>query len=203
MKGTTGRGAGRKNVSAPVFLASCSPRRGGNSDFAVSLMQRSMKVPCRAWRIADEGVRPCVSCGMCLSRPGTCSLDAPGDGAKALFDGMCAAPVSVLACPVYFYHVPAQAKAWIDRAQRFWTCGEKPGRGRVLTAVLFGARLRGEKLFEGAERTFRYMALALGMTWSEPLRLYGLDGPWDLENSAEACARIVSFAEALAAGSAS
>lgn len=185
-------------MTAPVFLVSCSPRRGGNSDFAVSLMQRSMKVPCMTRRIADEGVRPCVSCGQCLARPGTCSLDTPGDGAKALFDGMCAAPVSVLVCPVYFYHVPAQAKAWIDRAQRFWACRDKPGQGRVVTAVLFGARLRGEKLFEGAERTFRYMALALGLTWTEPLRLYGLDGPRDLENSAEACARIASFAETLA-----
>ena len=184
-------------MTAPVFLASCSPRRGGNSDFAASLMLRSMGISCRTWRIADEGVRPCISCGLCASRPGTCSLDEPGDGARNLFEAMCGAPASVIISPVYFYHVPAQAKALIDRAQRFWSCEEKPGRGREMTAVLFGARLRGEKLFEGAERTLRYMALALGLTWTEPLRLYGLEHPGDLASNKEACARIEAFAEAL------
>lgn len=185
-------------MTAPVFLASCSPRRGGNSDAAVALLEQSLGVPCRTWRIADEGVRPCISCGYCDAHPGQCTLDAPGDGARKLFDAMFAAPISVIVSPVYFYHVPAQAKAWIDRAQCFWTCGEKPGRGKAVTAVLFGARLRGDKLFEGAERTFRYMALALGLTWEEPLRLYGLDRPGDLASSGEARTRIAEFAGNLA-----
>ena len=183
---------------APVFLASCSPRRHGNSDFAAALMQRSLGVPCAAFRVADMGVRPCVSCGVCGERPGVCPLDEPGDGARELFGAMCAAPLSIIVSPVYFYHVPAQAKAWMDRAQRFWAGGEKPGQGRALTALLFGARPRGEKLFEGAERSLRYMALALGLEWVEPLRLYGLDGPGDLAGSGTACAQVEAFAEDLA-----
>lgn len=181
----------------PVFLASCSPRRGGNGDAAARLVRQALGAPCREFRIADEGVRPCVSCGFCDVHPGRCALDAPGDGARALFDAVCRAPLSVLVSPVYFYHLPAQAKAWIDRAQRFWKCADKPGGGRPVTAVLIGARPRGDKLFEGAERTLRYMALALGLEWVEPLRLYGLDGPEDLASHAEASARVVEFAASL------
>lgn len=180
-----------------VFLAACSPRRGGNSDFAASLVRLTIGAPCEMRRVAEEGVRPCVSCGFCDGRPGECSLDGPGDGAHVLFERMCRSPLSVVVSPVYFYHLPAQAKAWIDRTQRFWACGKKPGEGRPVTAVLLGARPRGEKLFEGAERTLRYMALTLGLTWVEPLRLYGLDAPGDLAASPEAADRVRDFASEL------
>ena len=181
----------------PVFLASCSPRRGGNSDAAALLVRQALGAPCREFRIADEGVRPCVSCGFCDAHPGRCALDAPGDGAKALFDAVCRAPLSVLVSPVYFYHLPAQAKACNrPRAALLEVRGQArrrtPGHGRA-----HRARPRGDKLFEGAERTLRYMALALGLEWVEPLRLYGLDGPEDLAGHAEAAARVVEFAASL------
>lgn len=184
-------------MQTPVFLAACSPRHGGNSDFAASLLRSCLPGAGPVRRIADEKVRPCISCGYCAAHPGECSLDGPHDGARALFQAMCQAPLSVIVSPVYFYHLPAQAKAWVDRSQRFWACAEKPGRGHAVTAVLFGARLRGEKLFEGAERTLRYMALALGLEWVEPLRLYGLDGPGDLAAEKEACERIRAYAAEL------
>ncbi len=178
----------------PVLLVSCSPRRGGNSDYAVSLMERSMVVPFRSLRLADAGIRPCSSCLFCSCHPGKCVLDTPGDGAGELFRAMGQAELCILVSPIYFYHIPAQAKAWVDRAQRFWSCGEKPGKGGIMTAVLLAARTRGEKLFEGAERTFRFMAQTLGMEWRAALTIYGVDGPNDLAANQEACARIEEFA---------
>ena len=182
-------------MAEDILLAACSPRRGGNSDFAAHLLQEALPGRSLVRRVADLGVRPCISCGFCALHPGFCSLDTPEDGAKALFEDMQRARFCLVISPVYFYHLPAQAKAWVDRTQRFWACGEKPAHGRILSAVLFGARPRGEKLFEGAERTLRYMALALGMSWQEPLRLYGLDGPDALEKSAEARERILEYAK--------
>ena len=72
-------------------------------------------------------------------------------------------------------------------------------RPRAALLEVYGQarRPRGDKLFEGAERTLRYMALALGLEWVEPLRLYGLDGPDDLAGHAEASARVVEFAASL------
>lgn len=178
----------------PVLLVSCSPRRGGNSDYAVSLMERCMGVPFRSLRLADAGIRPCSSCGFCIRHPGKCVLDTPGDGAGELFRAMGRANLVILVSPIYFYHIPAQAKAWVDRAQRFWSCGEKPGKGGIMTAVLLAARTRGEKLFEGAERTFRSMAQVMGMEWRDALPIYGVDGPNDLAANQEACTRIEDFA---------
>ena len=69
-----------------------------------------------------------------------------------------------------------------------------------MTAVLLGARPRGEKLFEGAERTLRYMALAAGLEWLEPLRLYGLDEVGALAGNREAVERLRAYAAALPVG---
>ena len=63
-----------------------------------------------------------------------------------------------------------------------------------MTAVLMGARPRGDKLFEGADRTLRYMAKTLGMEWLPPLYLYGLDGPDALVRSAEKQAQLRNWA---------
>jgi len=184
----------------PFFIASCSPRRGGNSDFAAELLQETLPGPVVLRRIADAHVLPCSSCGYCDTHPGRCALDgsageAWGDGASGLFRATCAAPFTFVVSPVYFYHLPAQAKAWIDRSQRFWSWkGVKPGQGKGLTAVLMGARMKGDKLFEGAERTLRYMAQALGMEWHEPLRLYGLDGADALAGCPEKQELVRSFA---------
>lgn len=183
--------------AAPVFLVSCSPRKGGNGDSISSLISSALPGKVRVKRVADENVRPCISCGFCAEHPGACALDDPKDGAMSLFRDLCRARVGVIVSPVYFYHLPAQAKAWVDRAQCFWAGESRPGAGQPVTAVLYGARLRGEKLFEGAERTLRYMALSLGLSWTEPLRLYGLDGPQDLAQNPEAQELVRAFALSL------
>ena len=124
-------------MAEEFFLAACSPRRGGNSDFAASLLQQALPGRSTLRRVADCGVRPCISCGFCGENPGRCALDGPEDGAAALFDEMLRARFCIVVSPVYFYHIPAQAKAWVDRAQRFWACAERPGKGGILSAVLF------------------------------------------------------------------
>ncbi|MBR4423345.1 MAG: NAD(P)H-dependent oxidoreductase, partial [Mailhella sp.] len=153
-------------------------------------------VPSLAARVADAGVRPCASCGRCLSHPGECALDGSGDGAAALFAHAAAARLTLIVSPIYFYHLPAQAKAWIDRAQRWWAlpASAKPAAGRTLSAILIAARERGEHLFDGAERSLRYMALALGMEWHPALRLYGYDSPGALRADSAAQERIRRFA---------
>ena len=103
-----------------AFIAACSPRRGGNSDCAAETVRLALPVPALTARVADAGVRPCVSCGHCLSHPGECALDGARDGAAALFSHAAAAHLTLIVSPIYFYHLPAQAKAWIDRSQRWW-----------------------------------------------------------------------------------
>ena len=118
----------------------------------------------------------------------------PKDGAKALFAAMALAPVTFIVSPIYYYHIPAQAKAWVDRTQRFWALnGETPAKGRAMACVLIAARQQGEMLFDGAERSLRWMAKTLGMEWLEPLRLYGLEHASALADSVEKQADICSY----------
>lgn len=195
-------------MSAPVFIASCSPRKGGNCDFAAALVARTLPVSSSVVRVADSCVRPCNACGVCDSMPGRCTLDGPTvlpssagsqpparDGAKALFAAMTLAPVSFIITPIYYYHIPAQAKAWVDRTQRFWAMnGESPAKGKAMACVLIGARPQGVMLFDGAERTLRWMAKTLGMEWLEPLELYGLEHASALADSVEKQAAVCSYA---------
>ena len=106
-----------------------------------------------------------------------------------------------LVSPIYFYPLPAQAKALVDRAQAFWHLSpdRKPGGGRRLGVVLLGARPRGDKLFSGALLTVRYMAEALGLTAAEPLLLYGLDGADALRSRPDLGERVTEYGRALAA----
>lgn len=194
-------------ATAPVFIASCSPRKGGNCDYASSLVERTLPVSASVIRVADAHVRPCSSCGVCDSMPGRCTLDGPTvlpssvttqppltDGAKALFAAMASAPVTFVVAPIYYYHIPAQAKAWVDRTQRFWALnGETPAKGRAMACIFIAARQQGEMLFDGAERTLRWMARTMGMEWLEPLRLYGLENASALADSVEKQAEICSY----------
>ncbi len=182
-----------------VLITACSPRKNGNSDCAARILHDHLTVPSTVRRIADAGIRPCRSCGHCREHPGSCAMDAAEDGTAGMFSLLSHASLGIVVSPVYFYHLPAQAKAWIDRSQRFWFQDpqERPLRDTALTAVLLAGRPTGEKLFDGAERTLRYMAMASGMRWLPPLCLYGLDDSGALAGSPEAMEKIRLFALSL------
>ena len=183
-------------MAASVCILACSPRRGGNSDTAAAIVQEALARPAEVRRIADIGMRPCISCGYCGNHPGSCALDGPEDGALSLLEGLVAGPAACLVSPIYYYHLPAQAKALVDRCQRYWN-GACPGRGTPLGAILIAARPRGDLLFQGAELTLRYMARSLGMSPIPPLCLYGLDAPGDLAGRPDLQERIREYVSGL------
>lgn len=82
----------------------------------------------------------------------------------------------ILASPIYFYGLPAQAKAMIDRCQVFWhrkydtgNEGKREVVARRGALIAVGAT-RGAKLFEGAVLTTKYFFKVLGISyWGELL----------------------------------
>lgn len=181
----------------PLVLA-CSPRRHGNTDTAAALIGDALGGDAARGliRVADQVIKPCIACGFCDTRPGSCTQK---DAALSLLRAMAEAPVACLVSPIYFYHLPAQTKALLDRAQVFWSLPSayKPGRGRRLGVALLGARPRGDKLFAGAVLSLRYMAEALGMVPAEPLLLYGLEEPDALRGRPDLQAALTAYAQAL------
>lgn len=163
-----------------------SPRAGGNSDAAADLL--ADLVSGAVLRLRDFDVLPCTGCGAC-ARTGRCVL-ASEDRAEELFGHVEAASGLILTAPVYFYHLPAQAKAWIDRSQSRYLAregGMRPrGSRRRAHAVLLAGRPRGERLFAGILSTLRYFLDVLDFDLVDTALARGVDAPGDVLANAEA-----------------
>ena len=177
--------------------------------------------------LRDFRVSPCLDCGSCArmarraadagSGPGLnwaweepapggvlgCP-QSPGDDSPYLLKALARAGSLVIVAPIYFYHLPAQLKALVDRTQPFWLMS-RAGRPNLFPQVrhchtiLLGARKKGDKLFEGSLLNLRYALAPLGIQLAEPLLLYGLERPSDLSDHPEYGQKILAYAAAAAA----
>jgi multimeric flavodoxin WrbA len=173
-------------MKAP-FVLSMSPRAGGNSDQAAAFFARSLNTSCDAVFLRDHVLEPCTGCGACAG-DGLCRIGA--DGAEELFARLESASGVVLTAPVYFYHLPSQAKAWIDRAQSRYMARlrglRSPGPVRPAYVVLVAGRKRGENLFAGILPTLRYFLEVFDMRLENTLCLRGLDEAEDFSRDVAA-----------------
>lgn len=176
-------------MSRPVIFL-CSPRAGGNSDtaalaFAHGAGESGTAEP-EIIRLREHRVWPCTGCGVCATGKG-CALDTkPDDSARALLARLADAPWVCFASPIYFYHLPAHFKALIDRSQAWWERREA-GDPQVMSlpmrpayTLLVGARAKGGQLFAGSLLTFKYFLYPFNLSVTEPMTIYGKDGPQDM-----------------------
>lgn len=177
----------------------CSPRPGGVSDslarlFAEGAAEAGAEArlePLRRYKIA-----PCIGCGACARPPHACVLARGADQAEELFALFQAAPLVLLAAPIYFYALPAFFKGFIDRSQRFWAAraydhGPRAGLPRPpvkpVLAALSAGRPRGGQLFTGALLTLKYFLAPQDARIQEKRLLRGLDTPEDLAARPAVC----------------
>ncbi len=106
-------------MSLKVLGISTSPRRDGNSDLllrqALSGAQQAGSVV-EYLRLCDYRIEGCRECYNC-SATGVCSTK---DDYQPILDKMLEADRLILATPVFFMTVSAQAKLLIDRGQCLW-----------------------------------------------------------------------------------
>ncbi|MDR1686285.1 MAG: NAD(P)H-dependent oxidoreductase [Desulfovibrio sp.] len=174
--------------------------------------------------LRDYAVSPCTACDACAraargikARRGALSLRslletqpfpcpaAAHDAGRALLGAQVAAEQLCLVSPVYWYHLPAQFKALLDRMQIFRSmrengCLRDDGPKRPCRIILIGGRPRGERLFAGSLLSLKYALATMHTAMVEPLLLYGLDAGDALRRNREAAERV--YAYGLAAGSA-
>jgi multimeric flavodoxin WrbA len=96
-----------------------SPRRGGNSDILIDeALAGAREAGASTEKVVLEGlaIRPCQNCDGCL-HTGVCIID---DDMQAIHYKLKEADHLVLATPVFFLGLPAQAKAMVDRCQALW-----------------------------------------------------------------------------------
>ena len=130
---------------------------------------------CERIRVTRLQVGGCKGCGGC-EKTGQCVVE---DDMQALYEPLEKSSRVVLAAPIYFYNVPAQAKAVIDRTQALWTRKYIRGEGGLGAGgpdrkgffIGVGAT-RGKKLFDGTLQTMRYLFDAIDVEYSGNL-VYG------------------------------
>jgi multimeric flavodoxin WrbA len=131
----------------------------------------------------------CRECGGC-DKSGKCVVE---DEMQKVYPLLEEADVIIMATPVFFYAMPAQLKALIDRAQAPWNrrmLEKSPeqrkrydhGRGYL---IALGAT-KGKKLFDGVGLTARYFYDALDMSYEGGLFYRGIDAKGAINDRPEA-----------------
>jgi len=169
-----------------------SPRKGGNSDI---LLDETLGAAERAGAGIDriycrklKKLSGCLECGGC-DETGKCVVD---DDMTEVYPLLEAADAIVLAAPIFFYNIPAQAKALVDRSQACWaarllnkTKEERKyfdsGKGWLIGV---GAS-KGANLFAGTELTAKYFYDAMDMSYEGAILVWGVESKGSVKDHAD------------------
>jgi arsenate reductase len=164
-----------------------SPRKKGNTKYLLSaFMDEAEKLGAktRIIEVAQKNIVPCIGCGLCEKR-GYC-VTKDDDMTHEIYPLLHEADAVVLAAPIYFYNVPAQLKAVIDRTQTLWSRKYKlkltdPARHYRRGFLLAQGATKGKNLFEGVELTARYFYDAVGAEYVGRLTYRHIEKIGDME----------------------
>ena len=158
-----------------------SPRRGGNTDLLLAEVMKgaaSRGAEVKTLILSDLQISPCQHCDTCL-KTGNCKIN---DDMQMVYDKLMEADRIVLASPIQFMTVTAQAKAMIDRCQALWArkyvlnrppLGSEPGKKRGLFVSVGGRK--AANLFEPALVTIKSLFNTLDIAYAGELVFRGVD----------------------------
>ena len=183
-----------------------SPRRGGNSEAVLDRVLKGAEAAgakVERLYVRDLKMTGCIECGAC-EKDGQCVLKDDMQKVYPLFEE---ADVILLASPIFFYGLSAQAKAVVDRAQAMWSRRmlRKPRdqwkhhEGGTGYLIAVGAT-KGKNLFEGVKFVAKYFFDALDMDYEDGLFYKGLEGKDDAKNNPEIMEEAYAFGKRIGAG---
>jgi hypothetical protein len=157
-------------MTVTVLGLAGSARHGGNTDTILDWCldaARAEGAPVLRFRLCDMDLRGCRACDACF-KDGTCIQK---DDMQQLYPHLRAADSIVISAPVYAMGLPGVAKIMVDRCQPFWALKyvrkqplTEPGRPERLGAFLGCAGTDLPHVFEGSQRTIRYLWHVLEVT---------------------------------------
>ncbi len=185
-------------MNREAVIYAMSPRQGGNSDAAARAFAEGVRAAggeARIMALRGADLMPCRGCYGCRADLGGRCVLPDAAAVAELYRPLLEARLLAFAAPIYFYHLPAQAKAFIDRSQP-WHLRREAG-DPVLAALpprravplLVSGRARGERLFEGSLLTLKYFLLSFNVRLAGAVELRGYDDSHDLEADQEALER--------------
>src|SRR4030067_2537967 len=96
-----------------------SPRIEGNTDILLKETLRAIEessIETQVFKLNFMNIKPCQDCGGC-DKTGMCIIN---DDMNDIYQAIRGADRIVLASPIFFFGLSAQAKIMIDRCQSFW-----------------------------------------------------------------------------------
>ena len=96
-----------------------SPRVKGNTELLLNEALRPAYEAghyIRLFKLNTMSIKPCQNCGGC-EKTGCCVMK---DDMGEIYDTIRGADRIILASPIFFFSISAQAKAMVDRCQAFW-----------------------------------------------------------------------------------
>jgi putative sterol carrier protein/NAD(P)H-dependent FMN reductase len=115
--------AGNMDAKYKVVAINGSPHRAvGNTSIMIRMLSEGLSregIEVEEIFIADKKIDYCMGCGVCLEKKKCWRQDEH----EEITDKLLAADGSILGSPVYFMHITAQMKTFIDRSLSF---GHKP-----------------------------------------------------------------------------
>ncbi len=169
-----------------------SPRKGGNSDILLDqVLEAAAEAGAETERIYCRKLKKlsgCLECGGC-DETGKCVVE---DDMGDVYPLLEAADAIILAAPIFFYNIPAQAKALVDRSQACWsarllnkTKEERKyfdsGKGWFIGV---GAS-KGANLFTGTELTAKYFYDAMDMSYEGAILVWGVESKGSVKDHDE------------------
>jgi len=157
-----------------------SPRRGGNTDLLLAEVMKGAKskgAEVKTIVLNDLKITPCQHCDACF-KEGVCRFD---DDMQMVYRELEKADRIVLASPVQFMGVSAQAKAMIDRCQALWArkyvlkippLGDRRPRKGLFIAV---GGMKLANLFEPSLATVKALFKVLDVEYAGDLLFPGVD----------------------------
>ena len=177
-----------------VLCLSCSPRRGGNTDFCVEFLAEQLReepgMQADVVRLDDYDIRHCLGCRRCMEINDCVIRD---DGFHELWARIAAADVIVQASPVFWLGPPGRHKNLIDRSHAFFTCG------RVLESKAgYTISVAGDSGFEPHEACIESWLAWYGVEVKDRVRIIAREAG-DAAASASVRRTLKRFAEQITA----
>jgi multimeric flavodoxin WrbA/protein-tyrosine-phosphatase len=164
-----------------------SPRKKGNTEYLLSAFMDEAEnagAQTRVFDVARMNIEPCRGCGYC-EKNGYCIIK-DDDMTARVYPALREADAVVVAAPVFFYNVPSQLKALIDRSQTLWARKyffklTDPGAGSRRGFFLSQGATKGRNLFEGIHLTMKYYFDAVSADYSGSLTYRQVENRGDME----------------------
>ncbi len=156
-----------------------SPRRFGNTEILLLEALRGAEeegARTEIFVVGEMNISPCRHCGGC-SESGVCVIE---DEMRGIYRAIEELDILIIAAPIFFYGLPAQMKAVVDRCQAFWARRYLLGRpiaggGRRLGAFISVGGTKAKDLFAHAKAVINLLFRILEIEYAGELLLSGID----------------------------